>query len=168
MGYLQPFFLAKGVVINCLQNEMSITIPKTLLKGMNRENIGLLDPKCGATETSTQYSLKTPLTGCRTSQRHTKSAVVYSNSVLQIPVKPTSMISRMRRIEIPFTCYYSNRGVVTAVGIRPESRKLVFSQRGKGNFTISLEMFHSRRYFTPFHAIFVSAKANGQMKKALF
>ena len=137
---------AKGVIINCLQNDMLIIVPKTILKGMDREHIRLLDPTCGAAENTTHYSLKTPLTGCGTSRRHTKSAVVYSNSVLEIPARPTSMISRIRRIEIPFVCYYSNRGVATAVGLKPVTRKLIFSTTGKGNFTIALELFQSKRY----------------------
>ena len=150
--------LAQGVIIDCLQNEMLVVVPKTILKGMDREHIRLLDPTCGATENITHYSLKTPLTGCGTKRRHTKSAVVYSNTVLEIPVKPTSMISRIRRIEIPFICYYSNRGVATAVGVKHVTRKLIFSTTGKGNFTIALELFHSRRYLELARSIVLSIK----------
>jgi len=48
--------------------------------------------------------------------------------------------------EIPFSCYYSSYGVATAVGVKPENRKLVFSGKRKGNFTVVLELFHSKRY----------------------
>ena len=125
---------------------MSITIPKPILKGMDREHLRLLDPKCGATETDTHFNLKTPLTGCNTKRRQTKSAIVYSNKVLEIPLKQSDIVTRVREIEIPFSCYYSNFGVATAVGVKPENRKLVFSEKGKGNFTVMLEMFHSQRY----------------------
>ena len=144
------FFTAKGVIVNCLQNKMSITIPKTILKGMDREHIRLLKPKCGATETSSHFILRTPLTGCGTTRRHTKSAVVYSNKVLEIPLKSSDIVTRIREIEIPFSCYYSNSRTATAVGMRPQNRKLVFSEIGKGNFTVVLELYHSNRYAIDF------------------
>ena len=144
------FFTAKGVIVNCLQNKMSITIPKTILKGMDREHIRLLKPKCGATETSSHFTLRTPLTGCGTTRRHTKSAVVYSNKVLEIPLKSSDIVTRIREIEIPFSCYYSNSRTATAVGMRPENRKLVFSEIGKGSFTVVLELYHSNRYAIDF------------------
>ena len=125
---------------------MSITIPKPILKGMDREHLLLKDPKCGATETSTHFNLKTSLTGCNTKRRQTKSAIVYSNKVLEIPLKQSDIITRVREIEIPFSCFYSNSRVATAVGMKPENRKLVFSEKGKGNFTVVLELFHSERY----------------------
>ena len=139
-------FSAQGVIVNCLQNEMSITIPKRILKGMDREHIRLLDPKCKATETHTHFKLKTPLTRCNSTRRYTKSAIVYSNKVLEIPLKNTDIITRVREIEIPFNCYYSNYGVATAVGLKPSNRKLVFWEKGIGNFTVFLELYHSDRY----------------------
>lgn len=125
---------------------MSIIIPKPILKGMDREHLRLLDPSCRATETPTHFNLKTPLTGCNSTRRYIKSAIVYSNKVLEIPLKNTDIITRVREIEIPFSCYYSNYGVATAVGVKPENRKLVFRERGKGNFTVVLELYHSDRY----------------------
>ena len=145
---LHFFSSAKGVFVRCLQNKMSITIPKLILKGMDREHIRLLDPKCGATENATHFTLITALTKCNTTRRHTKSTVVYSNTVLEIPLKQNDIITRVREIEIPFSCYYSNSGTATAVGMRPENRKLVFSEKGKGNFTIMLELFHNKRFET--------------------
>ncbi|KAL9966600.1 hypothetical protein ACROYT_G024702 [Oculina patagonica] len=141
---------AQGVIINCLQNEMSITIPKPILKGMDREHIRLLDPSCKTTETPNHFNLKTPLTGCNTTRRYTASAIVYSNKVLEIPLKNTDIITRVREIEIPFSCYYSNYGVATAVGVKPKNRKLVFMERGEGNFTIVLELYHSDRFASSF------------------
>ena len=139
---------AQGVTVECLQNAMSITIPKPILKGMDREHLRLLDPSCKATETPTHFNLKTPLTGCKSMHRHTKSSIVYSNKVLEIPLKNTDVITRVREIEIPFSCYYSNRGVASAVGLKPKNRKLFFMEKGKGNFTVVLQLFHSRRYDT--------------------
>ncbi|XP_078375736.1 uncharacterized protein LOC144659170 [Oculina patagonica] len=141
---------AQGVVVKCLQNEMSISIPKQILKGMDREHIRLLDANCRATETPTHFNLKTPLTGCNSTRRYTASAIVYSNKVLEIPLKNKDIITRVREIEIPFSCYYSNYGMATAVGLKPKSRKLVFSEKGIGNFTVFLELFHSDSFTTPY------------------
>ena len=143
---LNIYSSAKGVLVRCLQNKMSITIPKPILKGMDREHIRLLDPKCGATENTTHFTLTTALTKCNTTRRHTKSSIVYSNTVLEIPLKNNDIITRVREIEIPFSCYYSNKRTATAVGMRPENRKLVFSEKGEGNFTIVLELFHNKRF----------------------
>ena len=76
---------------------MSITIPKTILKGMDRERLRLMDPKCGATETDTHFNLKTPLTGCNIKRRHTKSAIVYGNKVLEIPLKQSDIDHNTRQ-----------------------------------------------------------------------
>lgn len=131
--------------MDCRQNDMSISIPKLILKGMDREHLRLLDPKCGATETKTHFYLKTPLTGCGTRKKHTKAAIAYSNKVLEIPLKKSGLITRVREIEIPFSCYYSNSRLATAVGLKPKNRKLVFMEKGKGKFTVVLEIFHSQR-----------------------
>lgn len=102
------FSSAKGVLVRCLQNKMSITIPKPILKGMDREHIRLLNPNCGATENATHFTLITALTKCNTTRRHTKSSIVYSNTVLEISLKQNDIITRAREIEIPFSCHYSN------------------------------------------------------------
>lgn len=142
------FSSAKGVLVRCLQNKMSITIPKPILKGMDREHIRLLNPNCGATENATHFTLITALTKCNTTRRHTKSSIVYSNTVLEISLKQNDIITRAREIEIPFSCHYSNSRTATAIGMRPENRKLVFSEKGKGNFTILLELFYNKRFET--------------------
>ncbi|XP_078375733.1 ZP domain-containing protein-like [Oculina patagonica] len=140
--------IASGVAVECRKNDMSITLPKTLLLGLNREHVTLRDVSCVATETETHYTLKTALTGCGTTAKHKNGAVVYSNTVLEIPVKDDAIITRVREIEIPFSCYYKNSGDATAVGVKPDTRKLVFDEEGKGNFTVALDMFPDDK-FTP-------------------
>ena len=120
---------------------MSVTLPKTLLLGLNRQHVTLRDVNCVATETETHFTLKTALTGCGTTSRHSKGTIIYSNTVLEIPVKDDAIITRVREIEIPFSCYYKKSGDATAVGVKPDTRKLVFDEDGKGNFTVTLDMF---------------------------
>ena len=129
---------------------MTILIPKSLLRGLDREHLRLLDTKCKAKETSTHYLLTTPLNGCNTARRLTPKAIVYSNKVLKIPVAAEDVVTRVREIEIQFSCFYSKYGVVSSVGWKPSNRKLVFSDEGKGNFTLSLKMFPDKRFVSPY------------------
>ena len=129
---------------------MSIIISKSLLRGIDREHIRLLDPTCKAKETSADFSLTTPLTGCNTTRRQIPSALIYSNKVLEIPVAAKDVITRLREIEIQFSCFYSKNGVVSSVGWKPSNRKLVFSDEGNGNFTLSLNMIPDMRFVSPY------------------
>ena len=129
---------------------MTIVIPKSLLRGIDREHLRLLNTTCKAKETSAYLSLTTPLTGCNTKRRQTPSAIVYSNTVLEIPVVSEDVITRVREIEIQFSCFYSKYGVVSSVGSKPSNRKLLFSDEGKGNFTLSLNMFPDKRFVSPY------------------
>ena len=142
--------LAPGVDVQCNSDNMTIIISKSLLRGMDREHIRLLDTTCEATEASADFSLTTPLTGCNTTRRQTPSAIVYSNKVLEFPVAAEDVITRLREIEIQFSCFYSKYGVVSSVGWKPSDRKLVFSDEGKGNFTFSLNMFPDKRFVSPY------------------
>ena len=120
---------------------MSITLPKTLLLSLNRKHVTLRNISCVATETKTHYTLKTALAGCGTGARYTKGVVVYSNTVLETSVKGVAIATRVHEIEIPFSCYYKKSGDPAAVGVKPETRKLIFNENGKGNFTVALDMF---------------------------
>ena len=141
---------APGVDVHCNSSDMTIIIPKSLLRGTDREHLRLLDTACKATETSAYFSLTTPLTGCNTTRRHTASTFVYSNTVLEIPLAAKDVITRVRELEIQFSCFYSKYGVISSVGWKPNNRKLVFSDEGKGNFTLSLNMFPDKRFVSPY------------------
>ena len=106
---------------------MTIIISKALLRGIDREHIQLLDTEYKAKETSADFSLTTPLTGCNTIRRHTASAIVYSSTVIEIPVAAEDVVTRAREIEMQFICFYSKYGVVSSVGLKPSNRKLVIT-----------------------------------------
>lgn len=127
--------------MECHKDDMSITLPKSLVLGMNREHVTLRDVNCVAKETTTHFTLTTALTGCGTTARHRKSAVAYSNTVLEIPVADDAVITRVREVEIPFSCFYKTSGDAIGFEMKPNIRKLVFDEDGKGNFTIALDMY---------------------------
>ena len=129
---------------------MTIIIPKSLFRGRDSGRLRLLDSRCKAEETNASFSLTTSLTGCDTKRRLTPTAIVYSNTVFEIPVAAKDVATRVREIEIPFSCYLSKYGVVSSIGWRANNRKLRFSDEGKGNFTLSLTMFRDKRFVSPY------------------
>ena len=131
---------------------MTIIIPKSLLRGIDREHLRLLDTTCKAEEETAVFSLTTPLTGCNSTGRQMSTAIVYSNAVLEIPVTAKDVVTRVREMEIQFKCFYFKYDVISSVGWKPSNRKLVFiySDEGKGNFTLSLNMFPDKRFVSPY------------------
>ena len=92
----------------------------------------------------------TPLTGCNTTRKQTTSAIVYSSTVFKIPVAASDVVTRVREIEIQFSCFYSMYGVVSSVGWKPSNKKLVFNDEGKGNFTLSLNTYPDNRFLSSY------------------
>lgn len=86
------------------------------------------------------------LIGCKSFCRLFKFVIVYSNMVLEIFLKNLDIIICIREIEIFFSCYYFNSEIVVVVGFKLKSRKLVFLEKGKGNFMVFLEFYYSKRY----------------------
>ena len=127
--------------LDCGQNNMTITLPKSLLLGLDREHLRLIDVHCKASENLTHFFLSTKLTGCKTELRHKGDYAIYSNMVSEIPIKQNQIITRVRNAMIPFYCFYSKWGVVSSIGIKPMSKKVVLSSRGFGRFTITLDLF---------------------------
>ena len=68
--------------------------------------------------------------------------MVYSNTVLEIPVADDAIITRVREIEIPFSCYYKRSVMLRLLESNlHDTKKLVFDEDGKGNLTVVLDMF---------------------------
>lgn len=146
----QRHCIAEGVEVDCGQDEMTITLPKSLLLGLDREHLRLIDPECTATENETHFFLQTKTDECGTILKHTKDHAIYSNMVSEIPIKENQIVTRVRDAMIPFHCYYSKWGVVSSIGIRPSSTKIVLSSKGFGKFTLSLDLFRSPEFTAPF------------------
>ena len=127
--------------LDCGQNDMTITLPKNLLLGLDREHLRLIDVNCRATENKTHFFLNTRLTGCKTVLRHKGEYVIYANMVSEIPLKQNQIVTRVRNAMIPFFCCYSKWGVVSSIGIKPSSKKVILSSKGFGKFTLILDVF---------------------------
>ena len=136
--------------MQCKSENMTIIVPKSLLFGIDREHLRLLDTSCKAAENNTHFSLTSPLTGCNTTSRHTPTAIVYSNAVLDMPVAVKNVVTRVRKLEIQFSCFYSKHGVVSSVVWKASNRKLVFSNEGEGNLTLALDMFPNKTFVSPY------------------
>ena len=93
--------------MDCGQNDMKITLPKSLLKGLDRQHLRLIDVSCRAYENKTHYFLQTQLTGCKTKLRRKGDFFVYTNMVSEIPIKENQIVTRVREAMIPFFCCYS-------------------------------------------------------------
>ena len=119
---------------------------KYILHDLDKEHLRLIDLKCGAKETKTHFILHTKLTECQTLSRSTKHFVSYTNNVLEIRVAPHQIITRVREVEIPFTCYYSNTRVVSTVGLEVKSKKIIFSKKGPGKFVLEMNIVPDNRY----------------------
>jgi len=116
-----PLFTVCGADVKCHTNEMSISLPKSLLVSIDRENLQLLDPTCTATENSTHFVLTTTLIGCGTSSSQTENSLVYSNRVRHVP-PGTAVITRAPEVQISFSCHYSKYGFVSTGALRSEKR----------------------------------------------
>lgn len=131
-----PLFTACRADVKCHTNEMSVSLPKSLLVGIDRENLQLLDPNCTATENSTHFILTTTLVGCGTTSSQTENSLVFSNRVRHVPPM-TAVITRAPEVEISFSCHYSKYGFVSTGALRSakktninraEERDLVFDE----------------------------------------
>lgn len=136
---------AEGVALECEQNDMVINLPKSLLRGVDRHHIILMDRNCRAYENETHFILQTQLIGCKTQLRHHGNFAIYSNMVTEIPLEEGQIVTRVRDIAIPFQCFYSELGVVSSIGIKPVSKKVITSARGMGKFTLTLDLYRNSR-----------------------
>ena len=127
--------------LDCEQNDMVITLPKSLVPGIDRQHLTLDDVNCRAYENATHFTLTTQLIGCKTVLKHRGDYAIYSNMVNEIPLKENQIVTRVRDVMIPFYCFYSKWGVVSSIGIKPSSKKIILSSRGYGKFTLTLDLF---------------------------
>ena len=110
---------------------MTSIIPKSLLLGMiiislnYNEKIAKLEKQAPTSRSQHRWLAATRMGSCcNTTSRHTSSAIVYSNTVLEIPVAVRDVVTRVREIEIQFGCFYSKNGVISSVEWKPRNKSL--------------------------------------------
>lgn len=143
-------FLASKVTVHCENQYMTVVVSRSLLPGVDGGHVRLLNASCTATETSTHFSVRTQLDDCLTSTSYTPKSVLYSNKVLTIPSDIKDVVTRKKEVEIPFSCQYSKSGVVSSAGWKPENNVIVVNVKGRGNFTMTLDMFPDSDFATPY------------------
>ena len=135
--------------LDCGQDEMTITLPKSLLRFLDVDHLRLIDERCTATENQTHFFLTTSTLECGTILKHNNDHAIYSNMVSEIPLRENQIVTRVREVSIPFHCFYSKFGVVSSIGIKPISKKVILSSKGYGEFTITLDVFSNPKYVKP-------------------
>ena len=143
-------FTASEITVHCEDEYMTVMIAKSLLPYVDRERLRLVDSRCTATETNSHFYLTTPLNGCNTAVSHTANSVIYSNRVLEISSDINAIVTREKYVEISFSCQYSKSGVVSSVGWKPENNVVIYNDEGRGNFTMTLDMFQSGDFGTAY------------------
>lgn len=139
---------ACGAVVKCHPNKMSISLSKSSLLGVDREDLRLLDSNCTATDNNTHFVLTTTLIGCSTSSRHTNNTVVYSNMVRQV-LPPTAVITRAPEVRISFSCHYSKYGAVSTGAITSGKGQGIREAAGHG-FTSNKNVCWKSRFLSYF------------------
>jgi len=72
---------------------MKITLPKSLLVGLDRQYLRLIDVSCRANENKTYYFLQSQLMGYKTKLRRKGDFYVYTNMVSEIPIKENQIVT---------------------------------------------------------------------------
>lgn len=143
-------FSAPEVTVHCENQYMTVVVAKALLPDVDRGHLRLRNSSCSATETAAHFSLTTPLDGCLTAATETSTSLIYSNKVQEIPsdMIMNGAVTRKRQVEIPFRCQYPKSGMVSSAGWKPEINR--FNADGRGNFTMTLNMFPDSDFATPY------------------
>lgn len=141
-------FAAVGLQLTCDTNSMKIELPRNLIHNLHHEHLRLIDPNCGAESNASFYSLSTSHTDCGTTSRQFKSYIVYSNKVMEMPNKDSAVVTSVGEgeIQVPFSCYYLDREIVTAVGFKPTAQQFYVKVKGRGNYKLNLNFYKDDSY----------------------
>ncbi|KAK3733094.1 hypothetical protein QZH41_017431, partial [Actinostola sp. cb2023] len=129
---------------------MQIAIPKSSLPFARAKDLRLNDPSCGATEDGKNFYLKTAFDKCGTKTTKTGPTITYSNKVLGRPLANKGVISRIRDIEIKFSCTYPRKKVLSSLNIQPNNKKIRDSILANGKFIFSLKLFRTNQFKNPY------------------
>ncbi|XP_031554208.1 oncoprotein-induced transcript 3 protein-like isoform X2 [Actinia tenebrosa] len=136
--------------VTCGPSHIQISIPKARLPGVVVQDLHLLDPSCRATEDSTHFYLKTLFNQCGTVTNKTSSSITYANKVIERPLPKNVTITRIRELEVSFTCSYSRKKELITSQFQPHKSKLIFNKNVRGNFSFSFRFYPNSSFHTPY------------------
>lgn len=112
---------------------MELKLSRKIFGRSYPRRLALNDPSCRAFVNRTHVIASTILIGCGTKTRYTTTSVIYSNKLRTLPPRRNALISRGKKVDIPFSCEYVLRGRtkdrVRFTQIRPSIEKSI--QPGK-------------------------------------
>ncbi|XP_065056776.1 oncoprotein-induced transcript 3 protein-like isoform X2 [Rhopilema esculentum] len=99
---------SKIAQIFCQPLEMKLEVVRKIFGRRRPSRLVLNDPSCKAVVNRTHVTVSTFLNSCGTKAKYTTSSVIYSNTLRTLPPR-NSLISRGKKVKIPFHCEYSLR-----------------------------------------------------------
>ncbi|XP_070543199.1 uncharacterized protein [Ptychodera flava] len=139
----------KGVTVTCAKTSMKIDINRSILGGMDENDLQLVDPECTGYSNVTHVTFETTHSACGTTFTETSHHIIYQNTVSN-RFTDEDVIRRLREVEIPFECVYSRKGRADASFV-VDSEKLYLTETGQGNFSFNLDFYHDVSYETPYY-----------------
>ena len=129
--------------VSCTDSKMELTLSRKIFGRSYPRRLALNDPSCRPFVNRTHVIASTLLIGCGTKTRYTATSVIYSNILRTLPPRRSALISRGKKVDIPFHCEYVLRGRtkngVRFTQIRPSIEKSI--QPGKYTKNIGNGMF---------------------------
>ncbi|XP_070543189.1 scavenger receptor cysteine-rich domain-containing protein DMBT1-like isoform X2 [Ptychodera flava] len=138
-----------NVTVTCAKTSMKIDINRSILGGMDEDDLQLIDPICLGFSNVTHVTFETTHAACGTTFSETSHHIIYQNTVSN-RFADEDVIRRLREVEIPFECVYSRKGRADASFV-VDSEKLYLTETGHGNFSFRLDFYHDVSYGTPYY-----------------
>jgi len=77
-----------------------------------------------------------------------KNFIVYTNRVIESPDENSDVITHVgvKEIFVPFSCYYNDLEIVSAVGYKPVAQNIHVIVQGRGEYPLSLDIFKDQTF----------------------
>ncbi|XP_043914874.1 uncharacterized protein LOC122791269 [Protopterus annectens] len=105
IGRIRPTVESLGTELQCLEDQMSLYIPKVDLPEIKNTDLQLNDPKCSVQKNSTHFIMDIPLLGCGTKFKEDHSFLIFANKVTNR--HENKVITRVKAVAIPIICKYT-------------------------------------------------------------
>ncbi|XP_043915624.1 uncharacterized protein LOC122791765 [Protopterus annectens] len=127
--------------IMCTQNTMTVTVRKSLIKGMDEHHLRLNDPSCLVSSNGTHVIASVSLNSCGTEVEEEGNNIIFKNEITTFD-HPNEVITRRHEVQIPFRCSYPKESNTTNA-FHTHKKPYLFSEAGFGTFTYVFEFYNS-------------------------